>query len=131
MPSDSLAILTHSRGDLRIVFDRCRPVYYFTHVIEIRQTRVFSQWISGLRDRTTLSRINIRIRRMSLGNFGDARPVGNGVSELRIDYGPGYRVYFKRRDKQIVLLLCGGDKSTQDRAIERAKALAKEDDNGA
>jgi putative addiction module killer protein len=105
-------------------------VYYFTQVIEVRQTRVYAQWVSGLRDRAAIMRINVRIRRMSLGNFGDVRPVGSGVSELRINYGPGYRVYFKLRDKEIVILLCGGDKSTQDRDIERAKTLAKEDDDG-
>jgi putative addiction module killer protein len=105
-------------------------VYYFTQVIEVRQTRVYAQWVSGLRDRAAVMRINVRIRRMSLGNFGDVRPVGSGVSELRINYGPGYRVYFKLRDKEIVILLCGGDKSTQDRDIERAKTLAKEDDDG-
>ncbi len=105
-------------------------MYYFTQVIEVRQTRVYAQWVSGLRDRAAVMRINVRIRRMSLGNFGDVRPVGSGVSELRINYGPGYRVYFKLRDKEIVILLCGGDKSTQDRDIERAKTLAKEDDDG-
>jgi putative addiction module killer protein len=105
-------------------------VYYFTQVIEVRQTRVYAQWVSGLRDRAAIMRINVRIRRMSLGNFGDVRPVGSGVSELRINYGPGYRVYFKLRDKEIVILLCGGDKSTQDQDIEQAKTLAKEDDDG-
>ncbi len=105
-------------------------MYYFTQAIEVRQTRVYAQWVSGLRDRAAIMRINVRIRRMSLGNFGDVRPVGSGVSELRINYGPGYRVYFKLRDKEIVILLCGGDKSTQDQDIEQAKTLAKEDDDG-
>jgi len=105
-------------------------VYYFTHMIEVRQTAEYTDWVARLRDQTAVQRINVRIRRLSLGNFGDAQPVGEGVSELRIDYGPGYRVYFKRRGPQIVLLLCGGDKSTQQRDIERAKALAKEDGNG-
>jgi putative addiction module killer protein len=75
-------------------------------------------------------RINARIRRLSLGNPGDVRPVGAGVSELRIDYGPGYRIYFIHRGPGTVVLLCGGDKSTQDRDIGRAKELAKEDRDG-
>ena len=72
----------------------------------------------------------MRIRRLSLSNPGDVRPVGAGVSELRIDYGPGYRVYFRHRGPEIVVLLCGGDKSTQDRDIEHAKGMAKEDSDG-
>jgi putative addiction module killer protein len=96
-------------------------------MIEVRQTPAFAQWFEGLRDRAAVARINIRIRRLSLGNPGDVRPVGAGVSELRIDYGPGYRVYFVHRGPDIVVLLCGGDKSTQDRDIGHAKELAKED----
>lgn len=99
-------------------------------MIEVRQTTVFRDWLAGLRDRTAIQRINVRIRRVSLGNFGDVEPVGEGVSELRVNYGPGYRVYFKRRGETIVLLLCGGDKSSQSRDIKLAKAMAKEDDNG-
>jgi putative addiction module killer protein len=75
------------------------------------------------------ARIAARIRRLSLGNFGDAKPVGNGVSELRIHHGPGYRIYFIRRGNELVILLCGGDKSDQDRDIARAKELAKEIDH--
>ena len=96
-------------------------------MIEVRQTPAFAQWFEDLRDRAAVARINIRIRRLSLGNPGDVRPVGAGVSELRIDYGPGYRVYFVHRGPDIVVLLCGGDKSTQDRDIGHAKELAKED----
>lgn len=96
-------------------------------MIEVRQTPAFAQWLEGLRDRVAVARINIRIRRLSLGNPGDVRPVGAGVSELRIDYGPGYRVYFVHRGPDIVVLLSGGDKSTQDRDIGHAKELAKED----
>jgi putative addiction module killer protein len=98
--------------------------------LEIRKTRIFEDWISGLRDLNAVARIDVRIRRLSLGNAGDARPVGEGVSELRIDYGPGYRVYFSRRGREIILLLCGGDKGSQDRDIAKAKELAKEDKNG-
>ncbi|WP_284943776.1 type II toxin-antitoxin system RelE/ParE family toxin [Acidisoma cladoniae] len=100
-------------------------------MIDVRQTSTFSDWLDGVRDRPAGQRINLRIRRVSLGNFGDVKLVGEGVSELRIDYGPGYRIYVRRRGLTVVLLLCGGDKSTQDRDIARAKTLAKEDDNGA
>jgi putative addiction module killer protein len=94
--------------------------------IEIRQTDVFAAWFTGLRDRQARARVTVRIRRLSLGNAGDVRPVGEGVSEMRIDYGPGYRVYFIRRGDAIVLLLCGGDKRTQDRDIAHAIELARE-----
>lgn len=99
-------------------------------MIEVRQTPTFGRWLNSLRDRTAVARINIRIRRLSLGNLGDARPVGAGISELRIDYGPGYRVYFIRGGPEAVVLLCGGDKGTQDRDIARAKALAEDDRDG-
>jgi putative addiction module killer protein len=79
-----------------------------------------------LRDVRAIARIQVRIDRLSLGNPGDVRPVGEGVSEMRIDYGPGYRVYFIRRGKTLRLLLCGGDKSTQDADIAAARALARE-----
>ncbi len=95
-------------------------------MIEVRQTQFYSDWFDSLRDRQARARINIRIRRLSLGNFGDAKMVGEGVSELRIDYGPGYRVYFVKRDNQIVILLAGGDKSTQERDIKKAHRLARE-----
>lgn len=78
------------------------------------------------RDLQALARIDVRLRRLSLGNPGDVRPVGEGVSELRIDYGPGYRVYFVRHGTAIILLLCGGDKRSQDRDIARAKRMALE-----
>jgi putative addiction module killer protein len=119
---------THRRsGSL----DRGEAVYYITQVIEVRQTPAFALWLDSLRDRAAVARINVRIRRLSLGNLGDVRPVGAGVSELRIDYGPEYRVYFVHRGPETVVLLCGGDKSTQDRDIGRAKKLAKEDRDGA
>jgi len=95
-------------------------------VIEVRQTRIFSEWLKGLRDERARAKINVRIRRLSLGNPGDVKPVGEGVSELRIDCGPGYRVYYIQRGEVFVLLLCAGEKSMQDRDIRTAKALAKE-----
>ena len=95
-------------------------------MIEVRQTEVFSTWLRKLRDLQVLARIQIRIRRLSLGNFGDVNPVGEGVSELRIDYGPGYRVYFHQTGNVLVLLLIGGTKQTQKSDIAKAKKLAKE-----
>ncbi len=94
-------------------------------MVEIRQTEDYEHWFSGLRDRIARTRINIRIRRLSLGNPGDVKPVGEGVSELRIDHGPGYRVYFVQRGETLVVLLAGGDKSTQDRDIQKALELAR------
>jgi putative addiction module killer protein len=95
-------------------------------MIEIRQTLEFADWIGKLRDVNAVARIQVRVRRLSLGNPGDVKPVGGGVSELRIDYGPGYRVYYQQRGEVLILLLCGGDKTTQAADIAKAKALAKE-----
>ena len=95
-------------------------------MIEVRQTDVFSDWFAGLRDRQARARITARIRRLSLGNPGDVKPVGSGVSEMRIDYGPGYRVYFVQRGDILFVLLFGGDKRSQDRDIARALELARE-----
>ncbi|MGL4230019.1 MAG: type II toxin-antitoxin system RelE/ParE family toxin [Casimicrobium sp.] len=94
-------------------------------MIEIRQTDTYVNWFASLRDRQARARIDIRIRRLSLGNPGDVKPVGEGVSELRIDYGAGYRVYFVARGKTIVVLLAGGDKRTQDSDIKTALELAR------
>jgi putative addiction module killer protein len=94
-------------------------------MLEIRQTIEYSEWFDGLRDRQAQARINSRIRRLSLGNPGDVRPVGHGVSELRIEHGPGYRVYFVQHGAVLVVLLAGGDKRTQDRDIQTALALAR------
>ena len=94
-------------------------------MIEVRQTDVYAQWFDSLRDRQARARILARIRRLSLGNPGDVRPVGEGVSELRIDYGPGYRVYFVQRGQTLVVLLAGGDKRTQARDIKAALDLAR------
>lgn len=95
-------------------------------MIEVRQTDVFVAWFEELKDHAARARISVRIRRLSLGNPGDVKPVGQGVSEMRIDYGPGYRVYFVQRGKTLVILLCGGDKRDQSRDISRAIELAKE-----
>ena len=95
-------------------------------MLEVRQTTTYADWFSSLRDRAAKSRIDIRIRRLSLGNPGDVKPVGEGVSELRVDYGPGYRVYFIKRADLYVVLLAGGDKSSQAIDISKAKALARE-----
>ncbi len=89
-------------------------------------TPVFDTWFTGLRDRRAAARIQARIDRAESGNLGDCKPVGEGVSEMRIDYGPGYRVYFLRRGRDVVILLVGGGKATQVKDIERAKELAKQ-----
>jgi len=95
-------------------------------MIQIQQTETYAKWFAGLRDRVARARIDIRIRRLSLGNAGDTKPVGEGVSELRVDHGPGYRVYFIQRGEVVIVLLAGGDKSTQDKDIRNAKALAND-----
>ncbi|MDR1424175.1 MAG: type II toxin-antitoxin system RelE/ParE family toxin [Azoarcus sp.] len=93
-------------------------------IIELIKTDLFDRWFTALRDRQARARIETRIRRLSVGNPGDVKQVGEGVSEMRIDYGPSYRVYFMRRGPVVVLLLCGGDKGSQDRDIALAKAIA-------
>ena len=95
-------------------------------MIEVRQTDAFRDWLRDLRDDKAVTWIILRIRRLEQGNPGDARSVGAGVSEMRIDYGPGYRVYYVQRGAIVVVLLCGGDKRTQARDVKRAKALVKE-----
>ncbi len=95
-------------------------------MFEVRQTPVFAEWLASLRDARAQTRIAARILRVEAGLLGDVKPVGDGVSELRIDYGPGYRLYFTRRGKAVMFLLCGGDKSSQDRDIREAGRLAKE-----
>jgi putative addiction module killer protein len=91
----------------------------------VERTTEFQNWLDGLRDRMAQKRIAMRIRRIETGLLGDWKTVSDGVSELRIDHGPGYRVYFTMREQVIVILLCGSDKSDQDRAIKLAKELAK------
>ena len=92
---------------------------------EVRQTEDYTKWFDKLRDRQAKTRIDTRIRRLRRGNPGDVKPVGSGVSELRIDYGPGYRVYYTQRGKFLFVLLAGGDKDSQDQDIGTALELAK------
>ncbi|MCL6568515.1 MAG: type II toxin-antitoxin system RelE/ParE family toxin [Meiothermus silvanus] len=92
---------------------------------QIVQTEVFAQWFASLRDAKARAVINARLRRVELGNLGDCAPVGEGVSELRIHYGAGYRVYFAKRGMEVVVLLAGGDKSSQSKDIKRAQELAR------
>ena len=94
-------------------------------MLEVRQSQTYSDWFNSLRDRLAKTRIDIRIRRLSLGNAGDIKPVGEGVSELRINYGPGYRVYFVQQGEICLVLLAGGDKSSQAQDIIKAKALLR------
>ncbi len=94
-------------------------------VIEIRKTETYSKWLDGLRDIHARARILVRVERLAAGNPGDVRPVGKGVSELRIDYGPGYRVYFTKRGQEVVILLAGGDKRTQAKEIKTALRLVQ------
>jgi putative addiction module killer protein len=101
---------------------------------EIRRTSTFIKWLKRLKDRTGKFLITARINRLIEGNPGDAAPVGEGITEMRVHYGPGYRIYYKDTGKEVIILLCGGDKSTQQQDIENAKRLAgepeeKEDEN--
>lgn len=104
---------------------RAYPLGYTPVVIEVRQTAEFESWFESLRDREARFRILARIRRLSLGNLGDVQPIGEGVSELRVPCGPGYRVYVNQQGEALIVLLAGGDKSSQKRDIERAKELAR------
>jgi putative addiction module killer protein len=94
-------------------------------MIEIRKTERFARWIDSLRDIRGRARILARIERLAGGNPGDVKRIRGGISEMRIDYGPGYRVYFKKRGKELIILLAGGDKSTQAKDIEAALRLAR------
>jgi len=91
----------------------------------MKKTDVFAQWLDELRDIRARARVQARIQRLAAGNPGDVKPVGEGVSEMRIDCGPGYRVYFTRRGNEVVILLAGGDKNTQDNDIKTAQGLAR------
>ena len=95
-------------------------------MIEVRQTTEFTHWFSMLRDSVAQTRIDVRIERLLQGNLGDVRPVGEGVSEMRINYGPGYRVYYTQHGPTVVVLLAGGDKGSQERDIRLALKLARE-----
>ncbi len=94
-------------------------------MFEIRKTKTFAKWLDGLRDMRARARVQVRIVRLGTGNAGDAKSVGEGVSEMRIDYGPGYRVYFTKRGSEVIVLLAGGDKRTQDADIRTALRLAR------
>ena len=94
-------------------------------MIEIRKTELFARWLDDLRDLRARARVQLRIERLAGGNPGDVRPAGEGVSELRIDYGPGYRVYFKRYTGELIILLAGGEKSAQAKDIKAAQRLAR------
>jgi putative addiction module killer protein len=93
-------------------------------LVDLIRSDVFDHWLSRLRDRQARSRILVRLDRLATGNPGDVKPVGDGISEMRIDYGPGYRVYYVRRGEIVIILLCGGDKSTQPRDVAQAKRIA-------
>jgi len=101
-------------------------------MVEFKQTETFRRWRTRLKDERTRVLIASRLDRLAFGNAGDVRPVGQGISELRIDYGPGYRIYFQKRGSTIIILLCGGDKSTQANDIKTAKRLSSEwsEENG-
>jgi putative addiction module killer protein len=94
-------------------------------MIEIRKTETFAKWIDGLQDIRARAHILVRIERLAAGNPGDVKPVGEGVSEMRIDYGPGYRVYFKKIGKQVIILLAGGNKSSQSKDIKTALLISR------
>lgn len=95
-------------------------------MLEVVKSATFDKWLSALRDRRARAKVQVRITRLALGNPGDVKPVGAGISELRIDYGPGYRVYFMQRGPVLVVLLCGGEKRTQAADIKLAQAIAKD-----
>ena len=106
--------------------DQTPSVLYKGQVFQLAETGEFHRWFVSLRDRRASAKINDRLLRAADGNFGDVKSAGGGISEMRIDYGPGYRLYFVRRGNQLVILLCGGDKRTQSSDIARAKLLKAE-----
>lgn len=106
--------------------DTYKLVNYSLQMILVRKTDIFTKWFTKLSDRKARARIQARIDRLEMGNFGDASPVGEGVSELRIFYGPGYRVYFIQQNSTVVILLSGGDKSSQNSDIKKAKEIARQ-----
>ena len=95
-------------------------------MIDVIKSTTFDRWLRKLRDPQARARIEMRIRRLSIGNPGDVQPIGSGLSEMRIDYGPGYRVYYMQQSSVLVVLLCGGDKRTQQNDIAKAKEIAAE-----
>jgi len=126
MKSKSKSILIPTGNEPpQIRIDKPYPAGYNSCMIEVRKTDLFAKWIDDLTDVKARARILVQIERLAGGNPGDVAPVGDGVSELRIDHGPGYRVYFTQRGRELVILLAGGDKSTQRRDIRAALKLAK------
>lgn len=105
--------------------DHRRSVSYSRHVVEVVQTGEFEKWLKKLKDPRGKARILRRLDRLAQGNPGDARPIGKGLSELRVDAGPGYRIYYVQDGERLILLLCGGDKSTQQKDIGKAQQLAE------
>lgn len=110
--------------------DSIEPVPYKGQLFDVRRTSEFDEWISGFKDGRTRARILNRIDRLVGGNFGDSQSVGDGVQELRLHFGSGYRIYYRWNGTSLVLLLCGGDKSSQKRDIAKAKKMAKEAEDG-
>jgi putative addiction module killer protein len=108
------------------MIDKSPIVLHKGQAFELVEAPVFSEWLGSLRDRRAMAKVLDRLKRASNGNFGDCKSVKGGVSEMRIDYGPGYRVYFFQQGKELVILLCGGDKRTQDADIAQAKRLKEE-----
>lgn len=106
--------------------DKIKIVSYKGQAFELAATQEFHRWLDSLPDRRASAKINDRLLRAADGNFGDVKSAGSGISEMRIDYGPGYRVYFFRRGKQLIVLLCGGDKKSQKSDIAQAKQLKAE-----
>jgi putative addiction module killer protein len=106
------------------LLDIASCVNHDSHMVEIVKSSTFDAWLSGLRDRKAVARILLRIERLAHGNPGDVKPVGEGISELRIDHGPGYRIYWMRKGRVLIVLLCGGNKATQDADILAAKRIA-------
>lgn len=94
--------------------------------MDVVKSTSFDRWLHGLKDRQAVVRILVRVDRLAAGSPGNVKPVGSGISELRIDYGPGYRVYYRQEEQRLILLLCGGDKQTQQHDIERAHKIARE-----
>jgi putative addiction module killer protein len=114
----------HGEISLFATIDISVNVSYRIQVFEVQKTDEFDNWLSALADQRAVAKIASRIERLGLGNAGDVKPVGEGISEMRLTYGPGYRIYYKQTGKTIVLILCGGDKSTQKGDIKRAKEIA-------
>ena len=124
--ADEVRVAVPDTETTRRVVYPANVVTYRSRMLNVSQTDEFAEWLVGLRDREARRRILARINRIENGSMGDVEPVGAGVSEARINYGPGYRLYFVQRGLSVLILLCGGDKDSQVRDIKRAKKLASE-----